>query len=103
MRYALRKDGSQEAIVEAIRAAGWLCFVLHEPADLLCWKDGRGWRVLECKTPTKTGKQRKRKDQHLQAQFLELTKTPVVMTPFEALLKLGETVSLESLDMKHVI
>lgn len=94
MRYALRKDESQEAIVKAIRAAGWLCFVLHEPCDLLCWKLGKGWRVLEVKTPTKTGKQRKRKDQRLQAQFLEMTKTPVVMTPFEALLALGETMDL---------
>jgi hypothetical protein len=94
MRYALRKDESQAAIVGAIRAAGWLCFVLHEPADLLCWKVGKGWRVLECKTPTKTGKQRKRKDQELQKQFLELTGTRVVMTPFEALLALGETVNL---------
>jgi hypothetical protein len=94
VRYALRKDESQAAIVAAIRAAGWLCFVMHEPCDLLCWKEGKGWRVLECKTPTKTGKQRKRKDQGLQQQFLELTKTPVVLTPFDALLALGEVVSL---------
>jgi hypothetical protein len=94
VRYALRKDESQDAIVKAIRAAGWLCFVMHEPADLLVWKDGKGWRVLECKTPTKTGKRRKRTDQALQDQFLEFTKTPVVMTPFEALLALGETISL---------
>jgi hypothetical protein len=94
VRYALRKDESQAAIVKAIRAAGWLCFVLHEPCDLLCWKLGKGWRVLECKTPTKTGKQRKRKDQRLQTQFLELTGTPVVLTPFEALLALGETLDL---------
>ena len=94
MRYALRKDESQDAIVKAIRAAGWLCFVLHEPADLLCWKPGKGWQMLECKTPTKTGKQRKRKDQELQKQFLELTGTRVVLTPFEALLALGETIEL---------
>lgn len=94
MRYALRKDESQAAIVAAIRAAGWLCFVLHEPADLLCWKESKGWRVLECKTPTKAGKRRKRMDQKVQQQFLDLTKTPVVLTPFEALLALGETMSL---------
>jgi hypothetical protein len=94
MRYALRKDESQEAIVKAIRAAGWLCFVVHEPCDLFCWKEGKGWRPLEVKTPTKTGKRRKRKDQRVQDQFLELTKTPVVMTPFEALLALGEVVNL---------
>jgi len=94
VRYALRKDESQDAIVKAIRAAGWLCFVLHEPADLLCWKPGKGWQMLECKTPTKTGKQRKRKDQELQKQFLELTGTRVVLTPFEALLALGETIEL---------
>jgi hypothetical protein len=94
MRYALRKDESQDAIVKAIRAAGWLCFVMHEPCDLLAWKEGKGWRVLECKTPTKTGKRRKRVDQKVQDQFLALTKTPVVMTPFEALLALGETMEL---------
>lgn len=94
MRYGLRKDESQDAIVKAIRAAGWLCFVLHEPCDLLCWKEARGWRTLECKTPTKTGKRRKRMDQKTQNEFLALTKTPVVLTPFEALLALGETLSL---------
>jgi hypothetical protein len=92
--YAKRKDESQAAIVAAIRAAGWLCFILHEPCDLLCWKKGKGWRTLECKTPTKTGKQRKRTDQKVQEQFLELTGTPVVLSPFDALLALGEVVSL---------
>lgn len=94
MRYALRKDTSQQPIVDAIRAAGWLCFVLHTPCDLLCWKLGKGWRTLECKTPTKTGKRRKRVDQAVQDQFLALTDTPVVMTPMEALLALGEQVEL---------
>ena len=92
--YARKKDESQEAIVKAIRAAGWLCFIQHEPCDLFCWKEGKGWRALECKTPTKTGKRRKRMDQALQDQFLELTKTPVVLTPFEALLALGEVMTL---------
>jgi hypothetical protein len=92
--YAKRKDVSQSAIVDAIRAAGWLCFIQHEPCDLFCWKDGKGWRALECKTPTKTGKRRKRADQEVQSQFLELTKTPVVLTPFEALLALGEVITL---------
>jgi hypothetical protein len=96
VRYALRKDESQPAIVKAIRAAGWLCFVQHEPCDLFCWKEGKGWRSLECKTPTKTGKRRKRKDQLTQEEFLLLTKTPVVMTPFEALLALGEVIELRA-------
>jgi hypothetical protein len=92
--YARRKDASQAAIVEAIRKAGWLCFVLHEPCDLLCWKAGKGWRTLECKTPQKNGKQRKRKDQPTQEEFLRLTGTRVVLDPFEALLALGEVVTL---------
>jgi hypothetical protein len=92
MRRAKKRDESEKAIVDALRNAGAMVF-RELPCDLLIYHKGR-FMLMECKTPTKTGKQRKRKDQRLQQQFLELTKTPVVLTPFEALLALGEAVSL---------
>jgi hypothetical protein len=93
-RYAKRTDQTQASIVKALRRAGWHVWVIHEPVDLLCWKPGRGFRVLECKTPTKGGRIRIRKDQAAQNGFIELTGTPRVADPFEALLKLGEKVEL---------
>lgn len=39
MRYALRTDANQAAIVEALRAAGAIVEVIHEPVDLRIWAD----------------------------------------------------------------
>ena len=39
MRYALRTDANQPAIVEALRAAGAVVEVIHEPVDLKVWAD----------------------------------------------------------------
>lgn len=93
-RYAKRADKTQAAIVEALRKAGWAVWIIGWPVDLLCWKHGKGFRVLECKTPTKGGRIRIRKDQAAQNEFIELTGTPRVSDPMEALLKLGEIVEL---------
>jgi hypothetical protein len=83
-RYAQKQDASQKAIVTALRATGWLVWIIGYPCDLLCYRAGK-WRTLECKTPTKTGKLRKRKDQITQDEFLELTATPRVLTPEDAI------------------
>lgn len=38
-RYALRTDNNQTAIVEALRNAGAVVEVIHEPVDLKVWAD----------------------------------------------------------------
>jgi hypothetical protein len=40
-RYALRTDENQKEIVTALRAAGALVEVIHEPVDLLVWADSK--------------------------------------------------------------
>ena len=79
-----RKDLSEPLIREALEAAG---FEVHDklPCDLIAWRADVGWKLLETKTPTKTGKQRKRKDQEEQAALLLRTGIPVVLTPEAAL------------------
>jgi hypothetical protein len=39
MRYAKRVDDNQGEIVEALRAAGAIVEVIHEPVDLRVWND----------------------------------------------------------------
>jgi hypothetical protein len=87
-KYAPRRDISEPEIVSALLKAGY--HVWRElPVDLLVWRPDTGFRLLENKTPTKTGKRRKRVDQQKQDEFVRLTGTPVVMTPEEALRALG--------------
>lgn len=38
-RYALRTDSNQTGIVEALRTAGAVVEVIHEPVDLKVWAD----------------------------------------------------------------
>jgi hypothetical protein len=89
-RYAKRTDNTQAAIVEAIRAAGWGCWVIGWPCDLLCHRPDKGFRTLECKSPrNRRGDPRLDKRQAQQRAFVELTATPYVTTPEEALRALG--------------
>jgi hypothetical protein len=52
MRRAGRKDGTQTAIVDALRKAGTCVEILNQEGvpDLLCWNGRRGVRVLEVKS-----------------------------------------------------
>jgi hypothetical protein len=95
-RYAKRTDTTQAEILLAVRRAGWEAWSIGLPCDLLCWKESRGFHCLEVKTPRgkKQPKARIDKRQEEQMEFLELTGTPVVCTPMEALLALGEKVDL---------
>jgi len=43
------------------------------------------WQPIECKTPTKSGRRRKRKDQAEQDEFLSSTGTPVVLSLTDAI------------------
>jgi hypothetical protein len=91
-----RSDNSQAGIVEAIQGAGWSVWIIGRPVDLLCWRRRDGFRLLECKTAY--GKQNPKavidKRQKEQIEFIELTGTPRVTSPIEALLALGEKVEL---------
>lgn len=91
MRYAKRRDQSEPAIVDALEQAGLIVY-RDLPCDLLVRKrqDPPGiLRTLECKTPQKNGKARKRSDQEAQDQFLADTGTPRVTTPIQALQAVG--------------
>lgn len=84
--YARRVDSSQSDIVDAIRDAGWLVYIIEEPCDLLCFKAGRGFRTIEVKTANrKDGTARLRKDQQEQNEFCALTSTPRITSPEAAI------------------
>jgi hypothetical protein len=91
-RYARKVDATQEAIVTALRACGWEVHCIGRPVDLLCIK-GERIRLLEAKTPTKTGRIPKRRDQQEQNEFCERHGIPRVGTPLQALEALGETLT----------
>lgn len=95
-RYARRPDESQQAIIMALRLAGWHVWIIGRPVDLLCWKDGKGFRCLEAKTARgkKNPKARIDKRNEEQIKFIELTGTPRVTCAFEALLAVGEKVEI---------
>jgi hypothetical protein len=83
-------DATQKTIVDALRVAGWKCWVIGWPADLLVWKQGKGFRLLEAKTPNrKDGGYTPRKDQAEQEEFLRLTGTPRVTSAEAALRAVG--------------
>lgn len=95
-RYARRPDESQAAIVKALRDAGWHVWIIGRPVDLLCWKEGRGFRCLEAKTPR--GKKNPKavidKRQKEQIDFINTTGTWRVTSAQEALLAVGEVITL---------
>jgi hypothetical protein len=83
-----KRDLSETDIVKALRKEGFWVYT-QLPCDLLVWRPDKGWQTLENKTPTKTGKRRKRKDQKAQDAFIAMTGTPVALTPEDALRALG--------------
>ena len=90
MRWARKTDASQQAIIDGLRKLGVKVWVIEEPCDLLTlyWSSKYQtflWQPLECKTPTKTGKRRKRTDQAEQDEFIAGTGTPVVLSLDEAI------------------
>lgn len=93
MRYARKTDTTQDAIVAAIKAAGWQVYCVGIPCDLFVYKNGV-WRAIECKTPrNKKGDPRADKRQKAQAEFIEATNTPLITSPQMALDYLGENFS----------
>lgn len=89
-RYATNSDKTQGEIVKALRKAGWQVWVIKRPVDLLCWRLGVGFRLLECKSPAnKRGDPKIDKRQVEQNDFIELTGVPRVTSPEQALAALG--------------
>jgi hypothetical protein len=89
---ARKVDQSQNAIVTALRACGWEVHFIGQPVDLLAIKNGQ-IRLLEAKTPTKTGRIPKRRDQQEQNEFCERHGIPRVGTASQALEALGESLT----------
>lgn len=96
LRYAKRADTTQSEIVKTLRGAGWHVWHISTPCDLLLWKEGRGFKAMEVKTPhgKRNPKARVDKRQVEQRQFISVTGAPVVTSPLEALLAVGEKVEL---------
>lgn len=80
----MKRDIAEPEIVAALLRAGFAVW-RELPVDLLVWRPDKGFHLLEIKTPTKTGKRRKRKDQKIQDGFVALTSTSVVLTAEDAL------------------
>lgn len=78
-RRMTRPDGTQAEIVDALRKAGVMVWVIGQPCDLLTLYRGN-WLPLECK-PIK----RVRKDQEKQDEFLAITGVKKVRTALEAI------------------
>lgn len=87
-RWSTRKDISQRQIVEALEAVGCEVWIIERPCDLLTKFRGR-WLPIECKTPQRNGRARRRNDQAEQTELIERTRIPVVTTPVEALRAIG--------------
>jgi hypothetical protein len=88
-RYATKRDAAEPPIIDALEKAGFDVWPLDEPADLACrrpsWAPGI-FQLLEVKTGRgKNLRIAKDKRQRGQQTFLEVTRTPVVRTPIEAL------------------
>lgn len=84
-RYATKRDAAEPQIIDAVTKAGWHCWQLDYPVDLLLWKEGRGFLLLK----VKTGKGKIRKEQVDQRNFVETTGTALVRTPMDALRAIG--------------
>ena len=88
-RYAKKRDISEPPIIEALERIGAEVWPLDYPCDLLV-RFRQQWHLLEVKTPYgKAGKARKDKRQEAQINFIEMTGTPIVTTPMEALKAVG--------------
>lgn len=58
MRRAARKDTSHKPIVDGLEARGIIVFDVSGLAglgfDIVCYRAGEGWRVMELKTPVES-------------------------------------------------
>lgn len=92
-RWAAKRDEAEAPIIEALVKAGFRVYPLDFPCDLAVRKDGWSpgrFQLLEVKTGRgKSLAIAKDKRQREQIEFLQLTRTPIVRTPEEALRAIG--------------
>lgn len=89
MRYAAKRDLAEGPILDALERVGAQVWPLDYPVDLLVRFHDR-WHLLEVKTGRgKTLAIATDKRQAAQIEFLQLTHTPIVRTPQEALTAIG--------------
>jgi hypothetical protein len=97
-RYAQRADTSTQKIVDELRALGFHVKHLRHPVDLAVHHPKWGkncWKFLEVKSRKKaSGEVVLDKRQQEQADFCKNYGVPYVTDCFEALLALGERISL---------
>lgn len=97
-RYARRADKTTQAIVAGLRELGFTVEHIDRPTDLLVGhaKWGKNvFKLLECKSrKLKNGEIVLDKRQKQQREFCEKHGVPYVTDVFEALLALGEVVTL---------
>ena len=93
-----RADLTIGAIVEELRNRGYIVVIIGRPVDLLIRHPSwplNIWRLLEGKSPSgKAGTLKLRKDQEEQQKFCAEHGVPYAMSGFEALLAMGEVVTL---------
>jgi len=91
-RYAKRRDTAESAIIQALEQAGFDVWQRDEP-DLFVRKSSWAPGIVQL-LEVKTGRGKKLtvaldKRQQAQRNFLEVTGTPIVRTPCEALYAVG--------------
>ena len=87
-RYDARRDSNEPEIVKALRACG--AKVRQQDFPDLLVKSRRGIFLLEVENPENKYRRRSEKQQ----EFLRAWEVPIVKSPFEALLAVGEKVEL---------
>jgi hypothetical protein len=97
-RYAKRPDKTTKAIVDGLRTRGYVVEYIDRPTDIAVTHARFGknvWKFLECKSrKLKNGEVVLDKRQKEQREFCAKHGVPYVTDVFEALLALGEVVSL---------
>jgi len=88
MRYSLRKDANQAAIVEGLRAVGATIKVLHVPGDLLVGYQERNY-LLEVKRQKTRGRKTMSTPEQLKFQREWRGQYAIVYTLVEALEVIG--------------
>lgn len=95
-RRAARNDDNQTSIVEGLRAAGYVVWIIRWPVDLLV-DTGRGWLPMEVKDGAKAPSRRKLTDD--EAAFLRTATSPVALvTDLESALRACASMDVYGID-----
>jgi hypothetical protein len=87
-RRAHKVDGNQAIIVEALRSAGAVVFIIEQPFDLLIWYRGK-WMIMEIKMPGKKPNEKQQADIKTLWEHGAYTAVYLASTPEEALQAIG--------------